>query len=1210
MAEIERPRKDKIAREIAASRERTSRFKPSRRFPEHVRTIIQGDGLFRTRFPGWSTETPPNITAFARYHSREERGDPIRALVGQPPNTYRRDLAGIRSLFPNFDTLYPNVTSRLGYGEQTALFNHLRAVRERRDRNTNMNRRHETALIGGDTTSVARYEATDGAGIVKILERYRHAVTVGDGTGRKKFFVIRVKLGHRDGDKYYTLADKNFNDLVDELANHIAREDSGGEVNHSDEEFADYIIDNEFEIGDPATREAGRRQSRVNENQGAYFPFLHKFDCSKLKAVLHRLGVFDIIDPKNYEDNCLIHALSDAGVDQRTLAHIRTSCVTRSVPRRLVKQIAERHGLRISIHTFGAKNVVKIGPEDGLEIKLGLFKEHYFHIFDTDFNAWAVKNFETVKHKPFWWQFVKKGARREGVGMDTFKLLKTLVENDLLELISVSTDGVLSTQFHDKADQAFTTLEFPDEAVKLSHPPRFVEDTPEDKLKYKPLIAKAKKAYDNEEGQIHLPRLEQQFEEFGLGLEEQLAILKKNSPHAARYCLDFETTTNGVRHVPYLGCFKEEKDDQIITVYGETCALEFLDYLANNHGVLSGSGRVPTVAIKCHNASYDIPHVMRYLENLNLVERGTSLICGGGTYKTQRLEGQLEVRITIQDTVKIIGGRLSGFSKLFNLEVVKEVMPYDLYTEEFIESGGIASTEDLRGLEDYKEIMMNLVKWGCDISPGKWDMIQYSATYCEFDVKLLSQGWDIFQKDTLEHTGINVNYVPTTASLADAYMKMEGAYRDVYTISGVVRQFVERCIVGGRVCCAGNKKSKFTRDDPPKADFDATSLYPAAMFLGPGYPKGVPQVWHNGLCLEQVDAGFFEILVEDTGREWNIPIYCVRSKQANEWTDRIKGEKLFLDKTTLLQLETYLSTDDHPFRYTILRGYYFNDGFNTIVKNVIDKLFKKRLELKAIGSPGQIGVKLLMNTAFGMTGRKADLVDVKYVPPDRIITFMHNHYASIKCIADMPNGYFRVEKYKAIDDHFNKAHLCCGVLSYSKKIMNEVTCTAEDCGARVDYTDTDSMHLAAHMIPKIAEKFKLKYDKNLIGKQMGQFHSDFDFAGSFFKRGNKLSTDDIKSQGEILSVASYFLGKKSYMDLIEDEAGNTAYHIRLKGIPGKCIVSRVNQDYQGDPMLMFEDFYQGKPVTFNLGEHGHVMFKTHKNHTVETVQMPRTVQFK
>lgn len=166
----------------------------------------------------------------------------------------------------------------------------------------------------------------------------------------------------------------------------------------------------------------------------------------------------------------------------------------------------------------------------------------------------------------------------------------------------------------------------------------------------------------------------------------------------------------------------------------------------------------------------------------------------------------------------------------------------------------------------------------------------------------------------------------------------------------------------------------------------------------------------------------------------------------------------------------------------------------------------------------------------------------------------------------------------------------------SKVIMNEVMCLAEDIGADIEYTDTDSMHIDFDKVDALADAFRVKYGSELVGKQLGQFHVDFE--------------DLAKDGGEVWAKESYFLGKKTYIDELTDEKGNVGYHIRMKGIPGKCIGAKVKADYSGDPLLLYKDLYEGNPVKFDLKSGGNCCFKTGKDHYISTVEsMTRTVHF-
>jgi len=57
--------------------------------------------------------------------------------------------------------------------------------------------------------------------------------------------------------------------------------------------------------------------------------------------------------------------------------------------------------------------------------------------------------------------------------------------------------------------------------------------------------------------------------------------------------------------------------------------------------------------------------------------------------------------------------------------------------------------------------------------------------------------------------------------------------------------------------------------------------------------------------------------------------------------------------------------------FEILRGYYFNEGFNNKVKEVIRYLFEKRLELKQEKNKAEMIYKLIMNSSYGRNLMKA-----------------------------------------------------------------------------------------------------------------------------------------------------------------------------------------------------------------------------------------------
>ena len=108
--------------------------------------------------------------------------------------------------------------------------------------------------------------------------------------------------------------------------------------------------------------------------------------------------------------------------------------------------------------------------------------------------------------------------------------------------------------------------------------------------------------------------------------------------------------------------------------------------------------------------------------------------------------------------------------------------------------------------------------------------------------------------------------------------------------------------------------------------------------------------------------------------------------------------------------------------------------------------------------------------------------------------------------------------------------------------------SASDIDVKIYYQDTDSIHLNYDDVDTVAKRYKEKYGLESVGEDLGNFHIDF-------------SMD--KSNSEIYAVESLFLGKKTYIDILEptDKDGNTinSEHIRMKGIPTSCIQSYAEQ---------------------------------------------------
>ena len=566
--------------------------------------------------------------------------------------------------------------------------------------------------------------------------------------------------------------------------------------------------------------------------------------------------------------------------------------------------------------------------------------------------------------------------------------------------------------------------------------------------------------------------------------------------------------------------------------------------------------------------------------------------------------------LTFRDSLCIIPAKLASFGSMFNLKVHKEVMAYKLYTKVNRDRRVIPIQEyydqlDIENCHKSEEERANLkqqlldnamrvnriYKCVCyDADNSTIDIMQYAKFYCLLDVKVLKEGMNQFEHDIAQvfteydmlFYGIH-NYL-SISSLGYSLAKTYGCFDECFELSGKPQHFISRAVNGGRTMTAENKKQLVT--DSKIQDFDAVSLYPSAMYLMPGIPKGKPKVLTTELINEIYENPNTNSLT-DYFIEINIIDIACKSDRDYKfgllWKQNEKGSKLYgnecvsnrvISKTELLDLLEFYDCS-----YEIIRGYYFDEGYNTLIKEFIKKLFDLRASYKKQGNPLEKTVKLLLNSIYGKSILKPIDCETKCIHENRLEKFIYRHYNYIKSMEQSENSSNVYIKYiKSINRHFNFPQFGVNVLAYSKHLMNTVMCTAEQANIDIYYQDTDSIHIKEEDLPLLADRFNEKYNRELIGSNLGQFHSDFDSIAS---------SDQIKeaaSQGikyQVWSKKLIALGKKSYLDILEDNLGNIGYHARMKGVPNQCLTIKC-QELGITLEELYMNLYNGNEVEFDL----------------------------
>lgn len=485
--------------------------------------------------------------------------------------------------------------------------------------------------------------------------------------------------------------------------------------------------------------------------------------------------------------------------------------------------------------------------------------------------------------------------------------------------------------------------------------------------------------------------------------------------------------------------------------------------------------------------------------------------------------------------------KLSDIPEFLGNELEKEIFDYTLNTEDnFLDQYLDYSIINPNIRQQMKEIS---IKIDAEVSDTHFDFHKYTKYYCERDVQVLYDGLMKCDEIMTETFEASIFDYLTISSYADNYMIRNKVYEGVYEIGGVCRDFIQKTIVGGCVRLKDNEKD--IKKNCVMQDFDAVSLYPSAMYrcsLPTGRPYFLSKSDLNNLTninKTNIDTKltkpfyYVKIIVKQINTHKHFPLQSTINEGIREFTNNLINKSLYVDK---IALEDFINYQDAT--VDITEGYFF-EGSNNTIQSVIKKLFDLRLKFKNEGNdPAQNLVKLMLNSCYGKSSLRHSETSKKLIQEKCINNFIGKHYRSINkitkvksiCVVDIQNNKL---------SHFNRVHVGSTILSMSKRIMNEVITIVDkdiDTPCPIYYQDTDSLHIFEDDINILEQKYKQIYGRDLIGKNMGQFHSDF-------------KSDIMDKKLKIYSRDFIMLGKKCYIDVLTNEKNQIDYHIRMKGIP-------------------------------------------------------------
>lgn len=981
-------------------------------------------------------------------------------------------------------------------------------------------------------------------GLVKDFNKNRKEITIRNMTGVKlqrilKNLDTRKGVLLKAGDIKYVLKPQTIQELINNIDKFYVNETS---VDGSDKLIIQEIMDLKHITLIPFDK-------KKDKNQGGFFKYYN------LTAI--DLTDFQIYDYKQdvYTENCFVYALMKSEIlTEIEINSIRFMCCGMYVPCNKITEVCDKFNLTIRVKITSTNHIVKKYGKGERIINIGLIDKHYFAIKTIPYTLYSIKHYEDLKEKEKWNEFIKKDERNKDRYTDSFQAIKYMFENKEKYFQDMPYEDMLDTQYANEVGE-ITDLTYLDSDIQPN------------KVYEKKINGNLISTYN-----------------YGKQVELKFELVY----------FDFETITEGENHSAYLVCNSETQ-----TKYGTDCGKLMLYDLCNKFGATT-----EVLILVAHNAGYDYRFIMKHLILDSETTSGKRLLQSTGKFCYGK--GKF-MKIIIKDSLSISSMSLDKWGKAMKVPSEKQIMPYDLYTAKNVNSifidkaicksacideykkkkycEGIEATEE-EATKFYDKFLENAIKWGC-IKDDKINIIAYSKYYCDMDINVLKECYTKMRAICLETFDIDILDCMSSSQLAQRFMEINGVFEDVYMLSSTPREYIMKCIEGGRVMCADNVKHSIALK---VADFDAVSLYPSAMDRLEGYLKGKPKVLQNlnYESLKNYDGYFVQIIVKTIKTPRSFSLMSDKNEDGIRVFDNELPKKMYVCKQKLEDLIEF-----QGITFDIIDGYYYDEGRNYKLRDVIRFAFNERIKLKAEGNPLQEVYKLIMNGAYGKTLQSAYDEKIIFIYGEqKLQDYVSKNYNSIDNYIEFsdPNDEYkkyRVKLIKPINSVFNNVPCGVEVLGMSKRIMNEVMCLAEDNEMKIYYQDTDSMHIEDRHIEPLSKLYEEKYGRTLIGKNMGQFHSDF-------------SSDKIKEN--IIAVKSLFLGKKCYIDVLEGEDENGIvvqdYHMRMKGVNDiaikyYCLTNNIN------PYELYKKLYEGNKIKLDLTAGGNkCSFEFNKNYTI------------
>jgi hypothetical protein len=664
---------------------------------------------------------------------------------------------------------------------------------------------------------------------------------------------------------------------------------------------------------------------------------------------------------------------------------------------------------------------------------------------------------------------------------------------------------------------------------------------------------------------------------------------------------DIESAPKGV-HIPIAISYVINDDEEVQHIAAiETCLRIFIDTITT----VTKDNKKKGAIIYFHNLGYDGTFFQQRFPFINDLSKG-SRIYGFTIIRNNQ-------KLIFKDTLAYLPMRLKDMPSSFGIRgIEKEIFPYLLYNPNNVYQD-VVLLERARphiDINKWDTFVDNATNLGFIVKDRYFKHMDYMRHYCNRDVTIQRTCFNIFAEAfKKDFDDIDIHTLWSISSAAQQYVKKNGALAGCLSVGGAAMEFLTKCGHGGRV--ASLRGEAYHIKNKPIIVMDFTQLYPVSLiincYLG-GLLKGGPKPFRRVEDLPlDVDAFFAEVDVISIPNDY-------------DWPNCVLGIGYYCSMD-IWRWQMFEGMEE-GIHYNIIRGYYYEDGRNPVMKEVVGKIIRRRTEKKnrrneaGEKDPDKTNIceKNAANGIVGKFGQKEYTNSKRYVVNEEANLYISKFWHRIDSWT-VGDNITIIKEFKRNPKATNEAHIYSEALAISKIMTSLILDECRKKDVKIYYHDTDCFFMSYEDFNsgKIDHLFDLERFASLLCDTLGldeevhaemielmketgagTIHNDIDVKGDDKERHMVL--DEL-----IIAGKKLYCGRYGYVEKGEDKTGLKK---ACKGINWKCV-----KDKYDDPMEMYRELTsEDREATIDLAANGRPSFERNKEGNIQSRDtFPRTI---